>query len=154
MFFGFLQSGAAATDSRVDYHRSVKGSVHVSSVSESEIYGSVRSDLSDIQQSSQHSVSMNQSAAVVVPSPMCQRPLQLVGYPSYNQVYKFLSHLFLILCLYQISWSAGSRLMPGFSDLLPVLFYFVPVCILILLPLCELVSHGFHESIPWIFLQM
>ncbi|XVF62722.1 hypothetical protein PTKIN_Ptkin09bG0030900 [Pterospermum kingtungense] len=71
---------AAATDSGVDYKpmimRSVKGTF-TSSVSVSETYGSVRSDLSDIQHSSQHSVSVNRSAAIVVPSPMHQRPLQL-----------------------------------------------------------------------------
>ncbi|XVF66337.1 hypothetical protein PTKIN_Ptkin10aG0027500 [Pterospermum kingtungense] len=78
---GLSNSGAAVTDGGEDYLqtslRSVKGSLHVSGVSESETYGSVRSDLSDIQQSSQHSVLMNRSAAVVVPSPMRQRPLQL-----------------------------------------------------------------------------
>ena len=84
MFFGFLQSGAGATDSGVDYRpmitRSVKGTLDSSSVSESETYRSVRSDLSDMHQSCQHSVSMNRSAAIVVPSPMHQRPLQLVGH--------------------------------------------------------------------------
>ncbi|XP_022722840.1 probable protein phosphatase 2C 35 isoform X1 [Durio zibethinus] len=83
---GLSNAGAVGTDSRVDYRpmimRSVKEALDVSSVSESETYGSVRSDLSDTQQSCQHSVSMNRSAAIVVPSPMHQRPLQLVGHTS------------------------------------------------------------------------
>lgn len=73
--------------------RSVKGSL-ASSVSESETYASVRSDLSDTQQPCQHSVSMNRSAAIVVPSPMHQRPLQLVGHSSYGLEY------FLMFLLY------------------------------------------------------
>ncbi|XP_007035371.2 PREDICTED: probable protein phosphatase 2C 35 isoform X1 [Theobroma cacao] len=80
--------GAGATDSGIDYRpmimRSVKGTHDMSSVSESETYASVRSGLSDIQQSCQHSISMNRSAAIVVPSPMRQRPLQLVGHSSYG----------------------------------------------------------------------
>ncbi|KAE8717689.1 Protein phosphatase 2C and cyclic nucleotide-binding/kinase domain-containing protein [Hibiscus syriacus] len=78
---GLSNSGAGATDSGVDCRpmvmRSVKGSLNMCSVSESETYGSVRSDFSDTQQSFQQSVSMNRSAAIVVPSPMRQRPLQL-----------------------------------------------------------------------------
>ncbi|XWS39092.1 hypothetical protein CRYUN_Cryun18bG0020500 [Craigia yunnanensis] len=77
---GLSNSGVGATDSGVDYRpvimRSVKGSLDVFSVSVSETYGSVRSDLSDVQQSYQHSVSMNRSAAIIVPSPMHQRPSQ------------------------------------------------------------------------------
>ncbi|KAE8667964.1 putative protein phosphatase 2C 65 [Hibiscus syriacus] len=62
---GLSNSGAGATDSGVDCRpmvmRSVKGSLNMCSVSESETYGSVRSDFSDIQQSFQQSVSMNQT---------------------------------------------------------------------------------------------
>ncbi|XVF38584.1 hypothetical protein REPUB_Repub20aG0114800 [Reevesia pubescens] len=76
-----LSNSGGGTDSGVDYRpmvmRSVKGSLDVSSVSESETYGSVKSDLSDAQQSCQHTVSMYRSAAIVVPSPLHQRPLQL-----------------------------------------------------------------------------
>ncbi|KAH1089220.1 hypothetical protein J1N35_016477 [Gossypium stocksii] len=81
---GLSNSGASATDNEVDCRpmvmKSIKGSLDTSSVSEpEETYGSVRTDLSDTQQQScQHSVSMNRSAAIVVPSPMMhQRPSQL-----------------------------------------------------------------------------
>ncbi|KAK8507185.1 hypothetical protein V6N13_069978 [Hibiscus sabdariffa] len=78
---GLSNSGASATDGGVDSRpmvmRSIKGSLDMCSVSESETYSSVKSDFSDTQQSCQHSVSMNRSAAIVVPSPMRQRPLQL-----------------------------------------------------------------------------
>nr|KJB38470.1 hypothetical protein B456_006G255900 [Gossypium raimondii] len=80
---GLSNSGASATDNEVDcgpmLMKSIKGSFDTSSVSEpEETYGSVRTDLYDTQQSCQHSVSMNRSAAIVVPSPMMhQRPSQL-----------------------------------------------------------------------------
>ncbi|KAK8684600.1 hypothetical protein V6N13_040622 [Hibiscus sabdariffa] len=78
---GSSNSGAGDTDSGVDCRpmvmRPVKGSLNMRSISQSETYGPIRSDFSDARQSCQHSASMNRSAAIIVPSPMQQRALQL-----------------------------------------------------------------------------
>ncbi|GMI71423.1 hypothetical protein HRI_000811600 [Hibiscus trionum] len=78
---GLSNSSAGATNSGVDcwpmVMRPVKGSLNMCSISQSETYGSVRSDFFDARQSCQHSVSMNRSAAIVVPSPMQQRASKL-----------------------------------------------------------------------------
>ncbi|GMI68985.1 hypothetical protein HRI_000567800 [Hibiscus trionum] len=78
---GLSNTGADATGSGVDCRpmvmRPVKGSLNMCSISESETYDSIKSDFPDTQQSCQHSVSMNRSAAIVVPSPMRKRPSQL-----------------------------------------------------------------------------
>lgn len=60
--------------------RARRGVSEASTVTASDIYCSVRSDLSD-QQPSQNVVSMR-SPALVVPSPTCRRPIQLVGAKS------------------------------------------------------------------------
>ncbi|GMJ09189.1 hypothetical protein HRI_004588100 [Hibiscus trionum] len=74
---GLSSSSAGSTDSGVDCRpivmRPVKESLNMCIISQSETYGSVRSDFSDAHQSCQHSVSMNRSVAIVVPSPMQQR---------------------------------------------------------------------------------
>ncbi|KAJ7980170.1 Phosphatase 2C family protein [Quillaja saponaria] len=55
--------------------RSRKGTSDVSAATGSDLYHSVKSDLSDLQ-SCHHVVSMNRTS-IVVPSPACQRPLEM-----------------------------------------------------------------------------
>ncbi|KAI4317699.1 hypothetical protein L6164_025549 [Bauhinia variegata] len=55
--------------------RTKKGTSEISAAGESDVYRSVRSDFSDLQ-SCQHVMSMR-SPAIVVPSPACQRPIEL-----------------------------------------------------------------------------
>ncbi|PPD95144.1 hypothetical protein GOBAR_DD07833 [Gossypium barbadense] len=73
----FLATNSELHDSEID--DTMSGTTAITVLTEpEETYGSVRTDFYDTQQSCQHSVSMNRSAAIVVPSPMMhQRPSQL-----------------------------------------------------------------------------
>lgn len=62
--------------------RKGKGTSDISTATGSDVYRSVRSDLSDLQ-SCQYHISMNRSPAIIVPSPTCQRPLEVVGLPDF-----------------------------------------------------------------------
>lgn len=76
-----LNSAAGAIDGSSGMNsrtasRKGKGTSDISTATGSDVYRSVRSDLSDLQ-SCQYHISMNRSPAIIVPSPTCQRPLEM-----------------------------------------------------------------------------